>query len=544
MRAGFRKLIITTFEGASANVLFDIASGVLSDQRIILAGWGSMTEQDTSFRGARPSIVESFKIEGLYGYRTISIASEYSATILIAKNGSGKTTILAALDAFLRCQFSRLRDLKFFRITCKLRAVNHEITLSRDDLATYLRNDEVELGARRLEVEPAALFGFVEEYASDDRKLNYDDDVGQRILQKFNTRAEAQSFCAKLKDGVTSRVPSIEVAADLITTALKGTDIVYLPTYRRIELSIAPNPRSDRYGRRQRPVLPGLKSGLFSTEIQFGLSDILERLSELNQRIVFDSNLGYREISASIIKELIDGSFDQVAATPDDIPHKDELELFFSRLREGRRGYGPYIDQISIPNMDKIYTGQDISDERNKFLRYFLAKLNTVIKTTSDIEAIVRDFIGGCNRYLSSVDPSTSLSRDTQASLSEIDHKELRLDRRDLKVSVQSLTTGRTIPLDSLSSGEKQMISLFAKLFLYPKNHKIVLIDEPELSLSLEWQRQILLDVINAPLCSQIVAITHSPFIFDNALDPFARSLVSSIDPRRGAIPDDSGDDA
>src|ERR1700682_5228235 len=100
-----------------------------------------MIEQEASFRGARPSIVESFRIEGLYGYRTISIASEYSATILIAKNGSGKTTILAALDAFLRGQFSRLRDVKFFRICCKLRAVDHEITLSRDDLTTFLRNE-------------------------------------------------------------------------------------------------------------------------------------------------------------------------------------------------------------------------------------------------------------------------------------------------------------------------------------------------------------------------------------------------------------------
>ena len=72
------------------------------------------------------------------------------------------------------------------------------------------------------------------------------------------------------------------------------------------------------------------------------------------------------------------------------------------------------------------------------------------------------------------------------------------------------------------------MISLFAKLFLYPKD-KIVLIDEPELSLSLEWQRHILVDVVNARQCRQIVAITHSPFVFDNSLEPFARSLTSGV---------------
>ncbi|WP_439373288.1 AAA family ATPase [Bradyrhizobium sp. DASA03120] len=502
-----------------------------------------MAEQVPSPRGARPSIVESFSIEGLYGYRTISIASEYSATILIAKNGSGKTTILAALDAFLRGQFSRLRDTKFLRIRCKLRAIDQEIILSRDDLIGYFRNEEIELGARRLELEPAILFAFIEEYYADERKLNYEDDIGQRIIQKFGTRAEAQSFCQRLRADLLSNAPTIEAAHTQIRAALSDTEIVYLPTYRRIELSFSP-PAHDRLGRRQKPFFPGVKTSLFPADIQFGLSDILERLSDLNQRIVFDSNLGYREISASIINELIDGSFDQVAAMPEDIPDKDELELFFSRLREGgRRRYGPYIDPSSIPNIDKIYTGQDISDERSKFLRYFLAKLSTVIRATRDIEALVRDFIASCNRYLSSIDPSTSLPRDANTPLLAIDEKALRLDRRDLQVSVESLSAGRTIPLDALSSGEKQMISLFAKLFLYP-NNKIVLIDEPELSLSLEWQRQILVDVINIPLCSQIVAITHSPFIFDNSLEPFARSLVSSIDPSEGAIPDEAEDDA
>lgn len=76
------------------------------------------------------------------------------------------------------------------------------------------------------------------------------------------------------------------------------------------------------------------------------------------------------------------------------------------------------------------------------------------------------------------------------------------------------------------------MISLFAKMYLYSSN-KIVLIDEPELSLSIDWQKRIIVDVINAPLCRQVVAITHSPFVFDNSLEPFATSLKLSIDTTR-----------
>jgi predicted ATP-binding protein involved in virulence len=48
-----------------------------------------------SIPGSNPSIVEHFSIEGLHGYRNVSLTSRFAATILIAKNGAGKTTSLA-----------------------------------------------------------------------------------------------------------------------------------------------------------------------------------------------------------------------------------------------------------------------------------------------------------------------------------------------------------------------------------------------------------------------------------------------------------------
>lgn len=310
---------------------------------------------------------------------------------------------------------------------------------------------------------------------------------------------------------------------------------MYLPTYRRIELAVAPT-RPDRYGRR-RQVLPGQKPSLHSGDIQFGLSDVVDRLSQLNQRIVTDSNLGYRELSASIINELISGQFDRVDPTQEEIPDRAELELFFSRLKDdrSRQRFGPYFD-VSIPNIGQIYSGSggSISQESNKTLRYFLGKLNSVIQSTRETETLVRAFVDNCNKYLSSSDVSTTVIGTDIPSDGESDSKLLTLSRRDLTISVVSFGAGRKIPINSLSSGEKQMISLFAKLFLYPPKEKLILIDEPELSLSIDWQRQILVDIVEAPLCRQVVAITHSPFIFDNPLEPYARSLTSKIDAPSG----------
>ena len=79
--------------------------------------------------------------------------------------------------------------------------------------------------------------------------------------------------------------------------------------------------------------------------------------------------------------------------------------------------------------------------------------------------------------------------------------------------------------MESLSSGEKQIISIFSKLYLEIKKSCVILIDEPELSISMEWQRTLLPDILNSPKCLFLMAATHSPFIFDNALDIYAVAL-------------------
>ncbi|WP_421659384.1 AAA family ATPase [Leptothermofonsia sp. ETS-13] len=52
---------------------------------------------------------------------------------------------------------------------------------------------------------------------------------------------------------------------------------------------------------------------------------------------------------------------------------------------------------------------------------------------------------------------------------------------------------GESVQLSDLSSGEKQIVSLFSHLYLSGQSRYFVLIDEPELSLSVPWQKDFLL---------------------------------------------------
>ena len=492
-----------------------------------------MADSETFERGGHPSIIQHFKIVHLYGYRTISLDSPYAATILIAQNGAGKTTLLNALDAFLRGQFLRLKNLQFSEIRCRLHGQSEDIVITYQDiqsLSEVASESELVTEAKQLQVEPEILINFLSNIfgiMKDDITLIRDDPVFEAAFRiyGYNQRVTLD-YLEKLQSKFFSYNVNIANAISTIRISLKEYEILYLPTYRRIESPLVVAKGEDRIYSRKRPRFK-IPLGNFSGGIQFGLSDISDRLSELNQEILFDSNRGYRKLSADIIKELLDGSFERADLDESILPTSEDLNLFFSRLKEGRR-VGPFADVV-VPDIDHLLM-QNPQNEKNKFLLYFISKLKKVMQATKGIESQVENFINKCNKYLSNTD--VGYGRPINLDEYRNDSKELRLKRADLSVYAISLPSMRQIDLDALSSGEKQMISLLAKLYLYPKQ-KIILIDEPELSLSIDWQRQILEDVINAPSCSQFVAITHSPFVFDNPLDPFARSLGVSIDPDR-----------
>ena len=74
-----------------------------------------------------------------------------------------------------------------------------------------------------------------------------------------------------------------------------------------------------------------------------------------------------------------------------------------------------------------------------------------------------------------------------------------------------------------LSSGEKQLIILLVEALLQNQHPHIFLADEPELSLHIAWQREIIPAVRQINPNAQVIVATHSPeiaskyrdFIFD-----------------------------
>lgn len=82
---------------------------------------------------------------------------------------------------------------------------------------------------------------------------------------------------------------------------------------------------------------------------------------------------------------------------------------------------------------------------------------------------------------------------------------------------------GIQLPIDQLSSGEKQLLILLTETLLQRNEPFIFIADEPELSLHIEWQEKIISTIMNLNKNAQIIVATHSPEIAagyrDNLID-------------------------
>ena len=71
-----------------------------------------------------------------------------------------------------------------------------------------------------------------------------------------------------------------------------------------------------------------------------------------------------------------------------------------------------------------------------------------------------------------------------------------------------------TIEMERLSAGEKQILLLLFTLFLMEDKPNVLLLDEPEISLHIEWQDRLITMMHELNPNCQIIMTTHSPNIF------------------------------
>ncbi len=110
---------------------------------------------------------------------------------------------------------------------------------------------------------------------------------------------------------------------------------------------------------------------------------------------------------------------------------------------------------------------------------------------------------------------------------SDIFNERNRITKKTISYSKKGIilkVDGEELPLECLSSGEKNDFIMFYDLIFNSENNGLVLVDEPEISLHVEWQRTFLDSL--SDICKmnglQSIVATHSPNIIHGHRELFA----------------------
>lgn len=445
-----------------------------------------------------------FTIHDLWGEKDVSLKFDNNKLILVGENGSGKTTILRIIYETLACRWSLLSVEDFSRIDLEFDDKS-TVSISKDRLGAakelFVDQDsplfrELPMPIRRNLIERANISG---------RDISYDQII--EVMDECDYRDK--EIYSQLKE----KVESVETnALSEYSTIIKekiGCSIIYLPTYRRVEKRIRyVNEREYRrrpiYGSyrfttkvfKDEQAIEIAKTGMDDVDffIQIELDDIHKKFDISASRLNYECFKGIlNKTSDSVAYDngiLSDVEIEKVfGSITKDILSPEETTQIKQRL-------------ISIQKMDPHdYQTYD------KIVYYFYSMLHDRLLQLKENENVILSFFNACNAYLG----------NKKFIYNETDYS--------YDIVVSDGITERKIDLEHLSSGEKQVVSVFSYLYLSPLDKSIILIDEPELSLSVPWQKKFLLDISRGTQCAGLISVTHSPFVFDNELRRYAHAL-------------------
>jgi ABC-type oligopeptide transport system ATPase subunit len=454
-------------------------------------------------------ILTRFRIEALHGIWNIDVKIEDNMLILVGENGTGKSTVANFVYFFLTRQWHRMLEYDFKSITAVIDS--HEIKLKRENFINHKRIRELSriLPSRMhsqfqqlLRENPRALYGDSEALKTISEELG----VPYRVLVDF------RSYTAHSSDEEVSPDEMVDVEKEL-NNVFKGR-VLYLPTYRRIEQdlrSIFPGFEKEIRNLSEQIVPRNRRDELSYVElVEFGMQDVEQTIQNKVGDIKDNARTGLSTLTGTYLRDVIQGAY-KSADFPAKLAGLDDhtINAIFGRIpiailsEPERKRIREIIEHVK----ESGNIGQD-----DQVVAHFVTQLIELHKAQQEYERDVREFVSVSNSYLSG--------------------KEIFYDDIGFELYIKYQRSGENdqrLPLKALSSGEKQIVSLFSHMYLSDREGYFVIIDEPELSLSVPWQKRFLPDILKTGHCKGLIAVTHSPFIYDNILDQHAHSINEFI---------------
>lgn len=447
--------------------------------------------------------VKRLKIFGLHSRQDIEIEFDENVSIFMGPNGVGKSTVLNIFVHFLSRQWIRLAKQSFNSV---------EVEFMSGDIARITKEECSDIASGdfspRIQsiISSLAEAGILEEILSSELISEDIYKIAEKSIGAYATdiRVIRRNISQSVKS--PSSIAGISRASRAIKDNVKS-HILYLPTYRRIEQDlgeILATASSASMRRIQAEISESLGNGPdhYTELVRFGMEDIKELIDSFTSDIKEYSrqqinSLSTRYLTAALRRQPFERGFFEALT---DIKLRDVLARVDDEELNATQRKG--ISELIRSLRQKQGSGRrSRSQEHIGSYFYMLAETHERI---SRREVSLKMLASILNKYIG------------PAKIAEY-------DQTKYEFTIKSL--GVEIPLSGLSSGEKQLISLFATLLLSKKEEYLIVIDEPELSLSVLWQERLIEDIISVESCKSLIAVTHSPFIYGEKLAHLTRDL-------------------
>lgn len=455
--------------------------------------------------------ITNFKIWGLHGYKNFEIKFKNNTLILVGENGSGKTSVLRIFYYFLTCDWIELAKFNFTKVQLTINDKRLEINKSDLKFNTQYASLIKHLPPPLRENYQTALDNM------DMDKIEYiiERYISPHRLREYNDYFFNDCTSERLKDN--SQKTSKEKLDTLTKEINENVDftILYLPTYRRIERElkfILKGYDEDDYREKS------LKRRYFRNKnekkhielIEFGMKDVEKAKDKVLENLKEFQRTELNRLTLKYLGDVVNKTYETVKISKINKATEEDIDNVLSRIDEAllnkttKNKLRDAIREIKSKNTKEV-----IDDKHTKVICHYFMKLLDFQELLEQRESKMRDFCEICNKYI------TDKSFCYQSSSFEFSIKNKYISQNDKQ----------DIKFEQLSSGEKQIVSLFSQLYLTDNSDYFVIIDEPELSLSVPWQKTFLVDIQNGTFCKGLFAVTHSPFIYDNKLELYTHGL-------------------
>ena len=461
--------------------------------------------------------MERIIVKNLFGKFNydLNLDNGYEVSILIAPNGFGKTTIFNILSFIFHPtldEFETIQYIPFDEFSCELsNKTILKLKKEKNELLFIIAISE------QLKTSIAGSISvnfntvsFLQDFLTSDKRLSYNEFMEQKY--KEYTEARLSYFEKKTddyKDDLAENRKNYYYWTHTFDNAQSYDNFTKpIEGFKNLYKNVT-NGLSINYTQANRLLIVNKRGGAKDV-LDIINNDILNKFTILNNKYGDSLSKG----KDKILEIFLTMSFD----------NNNYQEMALETKRDIVKGLEDYISRIThYNNLNLIEPSNIITKDFSKILeRTFLEFDNMSVSNINGVGQFTLLRLSLINMYLQAFSNALMTFEDFYNKLkllTEILNERNKITMKTFTFSrtdgIEINTDGKILPLKKLSSGEKNDLVMFYNLIFKSKNGGIVLIDEPEISLHIEWQETVLDKMLKICKLNNLQAIisTHSPHI-------------------------------